>query len=577
MNEIWECVHQRFELRGTTPRVLSKQPLHEAACSMAKPNGSMNWREYFIIVVSSLLLSCVLDPLVLGHLLPITLTKMKNQLGNYFVVLQYLFCNRILRNKHLSKIDGLQLSLYGHGIRPVRFAKYLGCTSFTIIELLEYLMDVCKVFPKSIVVDCVLCADSTLLLEVKANGSRILPTFFSQVGEVYFVGHSLPPHFVVEDCKVASFILETVLSNEKSCLYSVIIDVDEVSHNSHETVGINRRVEEMLKCLLAAISPFFVNSYRPYLGLKRLHVYAKYKGQHMCAGVTNIAMDHLFSIVQGQRHLESLSISGWWTRSRAQKVDSLCSLFFGSSLTSVHLKLLDLPVVLVQELIQVFLYSPCSRSRELVLQSVWMYEDSTNITPNCVDHPDSDGGTEHKSLHLIAMYIPNHFIAWLSNLVAVRLHMLVLSDIQYDPDMMPGGILGALGQHPNSQIQIVHLNSHTVDCPKEGLELLLQNPSVKHLHLTGPRKDLLDNLVLGLLNQAEVGALETLSVKEASFTEVDLSDFKRLLTALFHLPQLQQLTVDFSKTIFSTEQIATWRECSKGKKLKQLLLPRYCL
>ena len=124
-----------------------------------------------------------------------------------------------------------------------------------------------------------------------------------------------------------------------------------------------------------------------------------------------------------------------------------------------------------------------------------------------------------------------------------------LSDIQYDPDMRPGGLLGVLGSHKNCHIESVSVSCHTADCPSEALDLLLKNKSLHSVTLVEPKAPLISSLVQGLkaISVQLNGSLRHLAVRKAVLGS---NMCQSLFDALHQFPQFSEMTIDVSGTVF---------------------------
>ncbi len=605
MNEVWKNVCQRHDLKsyastifsGVSPAVYLTTLLNIARTLSARKteNSPVDWREFFVTVACNLLLCAQQLPLAQYSEPSCNVTE---QHSIYVILLQYLFCNQFWRAKRYTlEGDGISMFVYGQRVRPSRFARYTSITqvSFTLTDLVAFVTDVCRVYPKSLVVDCDLCSIEQFYS--LPMGEKLLQDFLSQVRDVHFVSRSMNLGSTITVTQLLRVILST--PSPELCSLSICLEEEQRAVERGSLV----RADTSLRNILLAIRPFFaafqedsssegfpcssastgmkslVNG--PCLSLRSLRV--SKKGRH--SGTSGLCAKYFFDIVQAQQKLETVEISGWWTWSDRLtppvNISSVSSLFFHSQLSLIQLRQLDLPAFVVQSLVEAFVQSPSTHKQEFTLYSVWMYGDCRGRTTTVDNHlnlPKKDPVTEQKYLTLQSMYIPNSFIEWLTTLECINLNTLVVCDVQYDRDMYPGGIIGALGRHKHCQVRTVHLSTHTHYCPSEGLELLLQSPSLKELCLTGPKHELFDNLLTGLQNQAAVGSLRTLAIFQTSFVEMDSSEFGRLAAAVFSLPQLSELTLEIADCQMVPEQImslgSAWRgnRTSNGNRLQRFKL-----
>ena len=599
MDEVWEVVCQRYQL--TLPflsLVHPKSQLYDV------PVGSICWRiqkppdcfmslkEYFLTIIYSLLLH--VEPVdVLVYVSEYQWNTGRLQ-SNYVGVLQYLFNTKLFSRREIKTHRGIPVVLFQQAIRPARFESFIGnpdhsCTAF---DLMQFMTEKLKVLPKGLMVSSHNFIASPLWEELThCVAKRVaLKHFLSDVREVEFLTEPYK-----EAAKPVFLLLESILTNKEPLLDSLVIAVHEFRARRRHGLGRNGKTicraftGPTLRDILVTISPLLESktspsSSPPYQSLKRLHITTKYKGETTSAYA--IATNQFIRIAQNQKKLESVYTSGWlqWSEKYIPHpaFETLCSIT--ARLTLFHLRNMDLPAPLVQALIQSFLSSISSHKCELVLSSVWMYDDPKAISKLITRHkhaptsPTVDElGIKYKCLRLLSMYIPNHFIEWLSSLCSVRLNLLEISNLQYDYNMVLGGVLGALGQHPNCHITHVHCSNHTQDCPQERVDWLLQDPGLQTLHFGGAKKDMLDCLAVGLMNQANVGSLQSLTLVRCKFyPESEDSNFEVFFSSLFSLPQLPELTLEVRETHFKLSHLATlchaWEEKSGGKKLKRIVL-----
>ena len=609
MDEIWELVCQRYQLSLPFLSLVQPKsqlydvPVGSVCWRILKPHScSLSMKEYFLVIVCSLLFHVEpVDVLVYVSEYQWNTGRLQN---NYVGVLQYLFSTKLYSRREIKAHRGIPLVHVQQVVRPARFEHFIGspdcsCTAF---QLMEFMIEKLKVRPKGLMVSSHNFIASPFWEELIHSVSKrvALKQFLSEVREVEFLTEPYK-----EAAKPIYLMLETILTSKNPQLESLVIGVNEFRARRRHGLGRNGKTVcraftgPTLRDILVTISPLLEAkvsapgspssdspSPQSYQGLKKLHITTKYKGESTSAYA--VATEQFIRIAQNQRHLEFVYTSGWlqWSEKYIPHTafETLCSIT--SRLSLFHLRNMDLPAPLVQALIQSFLSSNSFRKCELVLSSVWMYDDPKatskfakwhkHMPPEPATTAD-ESGLAHKSLRLLSMYIPNPFIQWLSTLHSVRLHMLELSNLQYDYNMMHGGVLGVLGQHPNCHITHVRCSNHTQDCPQEGVNWLLQDFGLQTLHFGGAKKDMLDCLAVGLVNQGRVGSLRCLTlVRNKFYPETQDSDFKKFFTALFSLPQLEELTFELRETHLKFTHLATlyyaWKEKGNGKKLRRLFL-----
>ena len=611
MNEIWGKLCERLspgKPGGTARRLLEPliMKLQHAGPTMWKQLADplcTVWKELFAIITCSLLLH--ISPICISDYFKPVSFRQRLRLhrvvtGDFASVLQYLFCSAYLSAKYIRAYGGLSLVVCGQVVKPKRFVEYLDkCDG---MKLLRYVIERCRMYPKCLFINCTSSARSSLFREIRANEEnvRFLQKLLCEVQQVEFVVRAGFRMYARAQEHIY-LMIRSILSSPNPQLESLTIQAREavVPPTFKPTCG--TLVKGILTDIAALfgdfpprtnpVAPSVPTSSRPivpYHGLKKLNISTTGIWKPGSTSADATASEYFIRIAQSQAKLESLHISRWWVWSEksAPPMDfnSLCSLFFHSSLSYLHFHELDLPAAFVQGLIRTFLYSSVSHSMELILHSVWMYNEPISddkLVPywdGVIPNPDDDhSGLKHKTLRLVSMYISNPFITWLSTLQFIRLKELELTDLQYDSDMKPGGILGALGRHSNCQITNVEVSSHTVDCPKEGLDTLLQHSSVNTLNLVGAKKDLLESLARGLVSKSTVDSLQTLSISIAQLKPEEMEEiyFKDLFKAIISLSQLPSMTLDFS--IGSHHQYAAafhdvWKSHGNGKQLGKLIL-----
>ena len=609
MNEIWGGLCERLSPGrpgGAARRLLEPLivKLQHAAPAMWKQLSDplcTVWKELFAIITCSLLLH--ISPVCIADYFKPVSFRQRLRLhrvvsGDFLSLLQYLFCSAYLSAKHIRTYGGLSLVVCGQVIRPKRFAEYLDkCDS---MKLMRYVIERCRLYPKCLFINCISSARSSLFRELRVNEENMqtLRKLLCEVRQVEFVIRTGFRMYLRAQEHIY-LMIESVLSSQNPQLESLTIQAREavVPLTFKPSCG------TLVKGILTDIASLFVDLPRktdtasppcpkssivPYHGLKKLNISTTGIWKPGGSSADATASEYFIRIAQSQTKLESLHISRWWVWSEksAPPMDfnSLCSLFFHSNLSYLHFHELDLPAAFVQGLIRTFLYVSSTSHRELILHSVWMYDEPISddqLVPyrdNTVPNPEDEySGLEHKTLRLVSMYISNPFITWLSTLKFVCLKELELTDLQYDSDMKPGGILGALGRHSSCQIANVDVSSHTVDCPKEGLEVLLQHSSVNTLNLVGAKKDLLESLACGLVSKPTMDSLQILSISIAQLKPEETEEilFKDLFKAILSLSQLPSMTLDFS--IGGYHQYAAvfhdaWKSYGNGKQLGKLIL-----
>ncbi len=605
-NEVWKHICQRQDFSSLRPaafggvlptRYISTLTSNARASAVNKDTSlSVGWRTFFVTVACNLLLCAQQIPLVqfFEHSHD---GQLKKQHSIYFLLLQYLFCNQFRFSKRYVKERGsLYMFVYGQKVQPPRFAQYTSVNEVCITptELVMFLTDTCCVYPTSLIVDCDLC--NVVQFCEAPNGEKILQLFLSRVQHLCFTSQIMSS----TSSLTVTHLLSSIFSSPSPQLVSLSVCLEDEQQERY--CPVNRRDNKgnsFLRPILGVIRPFFADFREdsspefsptlsagmsgtsvghPYMGLKRL----KMSNSHRHPVASSSCAKYFFEIAQAQQQLEELEITGWWTWSEKQtssvSLGLVCSLFFYSHLSTVELRQLDLPACMVQSLVEAFLRSPSAHRQEFTLYSVWMYGDcKANVTSilNCPWLSEVPAVFGQKFLNFRSMYIPNSFIEWLVTLECIRVNALVLCDIQYDRDMYPGGIVGALGAHKDCQIQRLHLSTHTQYCPSEGLDLLMQNPVLKELTLTGPKNQLFDRLLTGLRHQNTMSNLRKISIRQTSFVTMETCVFEHLATAIVSLPQLANLTLEITDCQLLPEQIISlgrvWRE-SGEKKLQMFVL-----
>jgi len=151
--------------------------------------------------------------------------------------------------------------------------------------------------------------------------------------------------------------------------------------------------------------------------------------------------------------------------------------------------------------------------------------------------------------------------------------MLELSRLKYADGDCTSNILDRLCQKLGFHIETFELEDLS-QCSKEGLTTILHNPTLHTLKLgdnihynvpmySKPSADLLDALTDGLKNQARIGMLRYLSVNNTSFVSME-ANAQHFFDALFQLPQVPELTVDFNGSYFQPDHLRwlykAWQE-----------------
>lgn len=591
-------------------------------------SSALSWRDHFANIICTLLLHALPIP----SLQPSSIfCKEVGCLNN--LILQYLFCIGLVPIKQMKAYGGLPLVLYDRELKiPRRYVLFTDSTQpfYNVLELMAFINEKCHLLPKALVVDCNSFINSAIWSSKPVPISQSLPIsqsklatttsslqqFLSQTREIEFHAVCREAPDVTnrrtllplshhsqsqQSVSIITLFLELLVVSPEAHLDSLTLKVQEIQrvHPLRTKHRISDRSGQLLKEIMTAITPLFsenavetpkygtsafpapIWSCAPYCGLRKFKVATNYKGEGNSANITST--QQFFQLIQSQKHLESIHISGWWEwsdilLSHTLRLDDemIAAFLFPPHLTDLHLQNLDMPASFIQRLILAFLSSPSTHRQKFTLYSVWMY-DETNKTRS-KRYKCNSQGIRCKSLQLLSMYISNHFIQWLRTVPSISLNSLELRDLQYDPDMVPGGVLGALGQHPRCEIENVLVSNHTVDCPREGLEFLLKNPSLKSLEITGAKKELLESLTLGLSAavQSKVSSLQTLSLIATEFShEIGMSEFEALCNAIFSLPQLSKLSLHISDgCFFNLEHVRIMhdacKKCDKGNQLKKL-------
>ena len=564
-------VHQPSALDNTSDGV---KPARK--CEYTGNQPEYEWRKCFINIVCSLILSSIRVPLHFSRERGHSGSKHYSSRGRplplspFDVALQLLLTGHTqLPQAHSSRHDLSSLSiLYCRcNVRPKRMIAFLHGFESSLKEathlqkLIHILVSEFSIFPQTLCISHAKTSNSEVYQQLWRENSAndTLNLFLSKVVSLKLCYREIIPELSNGFC-----ITECITSLPESCLESLAIVIAE--HATHAN-GRSHMCKNLLSSLVPLFSPtlleqegcsFDINRESGgFSGLRNLHVSTNYSVESSKFN-NAVATRELMRIAANQKQLESLSVSGWW--GYLQKIHStsmgilekFCNCVFGSHLTLVHLKDLDIPVSLVQTFMKLFLQYPAVHEQTFVLQSVWMHEANTGSELDSLTAMNSATMSEEraatKSLHFLSMHIPNPFLSWLSTLPRLVLKDLELSDIQYDLDMTPGGLIGVFGNHNHSGVDNLSVSCHTRDCPEESIDLMFD--TLQSLTLVQPKPNLLRNLVQGLRGVNKT-YLRYLAIKDASLNSGNERLCKEFIDALFGLPQLSEMILDLRGTKMS--------------------------
>ena len=529
---------------------------------------TFSWKECFTNALSSFLVSSSLicDAGDKKHGMPIDFL-----FNSFEIALCILFTGDKPHRMSVKNYRRLVFQYCGRTVRLQRLSGYLDTlqesrASQRHIIQLAYMMVKFDLVPKSLCIGNREVEKEDPILEwVKPNSLSIVGPFLSKVAILKLCLKGSLRHNLLG---YGYFVIKSILSLPSHSLESL-----KIIENESQRV-FRRSNVSLIKTILVNLSPLLTNKstdvnhvvhsrgIQPFAGLKDFQVTSKYKLERSTF-VNAIATRELMNIVAYQKHLESLTVSGvWGWSSKVQTTrhfQSFCGSLFSCHLSLVWLKDLDIPVPLLQTLLQVFFQLPGSSQQTFVLQSVWMFEPDADLSLGSLSSTSSNSLSEcyetSKCLHFFSMHVPNYFLSWLSTLPSLPLKEVELSDIQYDADMRPGGITAVLGSHAHCSIASMCISCHTVDCPSEALDILLRKKSLRSLTLVEPKTPLLSSLVQGLhsLNSDTGSSLEYLAVRSPVLSEGEGVSREALLSALHHLPHFSDVTIDLSGIVLGRD------------------------
>lgn len=502
---------------------------------------SLSWRECVINIVCSLILS---NAKVATHYFgvkpPPIETKYhfrQTSLHSFYVALEIIFGGLIVitqqdgpPRKRLT-FNSLAIKAGSHYTVPNRINRLLQCLDVSLKQrthlhvLIRILVTECELFPTNLCVNDVPVTTESLShrqLWTGCNSTRLLRLFLGRVESLKLCYRDSIPTF-----SCGYFVTECVTKLPKSNLESLVIVINERPTQS-------KGHPQMCKTLLSSLAPLLSSNLdndrgSGYSNLTNFQVLSNYSVESSKFN-NAVATKGLMQVAANQKHLMSLVVAGCWgyqSKMGTHVLTGFCHSLLSSHLRYIHLRDLDMSLTLVQLFLKLFLNSRAPHEQVFVLQSVWMHETSIGCDlEGLVEIPDNpnpvvDEGRK-KSLHFLSMHIPNSFIAWLSTLPVLMLNDLRLSDIQYDLDMLPGGMIGAIANHRHSSVENVSVSCHTTDCPNEMLDVLLQkSDTLRSLTLVGPKPNLIKILITGLnaLKHHPKPALRHLTVKKADFDQ----------------------------------------------------------
>ena len=547
----------------------SGQRVQERADCAARNDGcAFSWRQCFTNVLSSLILSpCQLSIREAhqrtGCSRRHSIRSRSPSVDSFEAVLQILFSGQTPSRQDLGSYNSLSLLYCGHFVRPARIMKYLStlqscrADQMQTVKLMEMMILDFDLLPKSLCID-----------HKESNGPDAEPVW-AKHDLSSTVGHFLSMVKVLKLCLRGNFggnshgyyVIKCILSLPSPSLESLRIAEND------QLIKLNGRSHNcLIKNTLVSLAPLLTHSSNEetaaqqkenhsFSGFRDFQVSSNYKLEY--SNFHNaIATKELMNIVSQQKNLESLVVSGCWGWSSKVHSSSIlhtfCGSLFGSHLSLVHLKDLDMPAPILQIFLREFLQTFASHKQMFILQSVWMYETDEfefSTLPSTNDSSVECPKMTNKTLHLLSMHVPNYFLSWLSSLPCLAVKNVELSDIQYDRDMRPGGLVGVFGSHKNCHIESVSVSCHTADCPSEALDLLLKNKPLHSVSLVEPKAPLLSSLVRGLKASSIQlnSSLRHLAVKKAV---LDNNMCQSLFDALHQCPQFSEMTIDLSGTVF---------------------------
>ena len=547
-----------------------------------------SWKEWFVTVVCSLLV----------HFIPLTISEYLDRRANMLspgihhnciILLQFLFCTEFHSQFFIKKYKCLPIIQDSHNLSPNRFSPFLDRSlhEHAASNLLNFVMKECQLYPKSLSFDCNGFAQSSMWKEMNRQDSHQLKETFRQflqkVDEVDITAKEEVKADVTANnvCRHIHWIIETILSVDNPALRTLNLLLSDQPRGSLS-----------LSNVLEDISPLFVKQQQvlkdtaaltiPYQGLKKLKI-SGFSGTPSC-------VEQLVQVAHSQKCLESIHYSSASERScnlvLHPDIELLCSLFRHDTIRNVHLENLKLEPHFVQEIIQAFLLSPSAQ--KMIMKDVVHHFPLVHSL--FAAQPIGELPSLPKSLHLVSVHISSTFCPWLTTLPPLTLDTLELSCLTYTDDNPTSNILGSLCQNSGLHIESVELKDLS-QCSKHSLTTILHNPTLQTLKVADnlnfdvpiyskPAADLLDALTDGLTKQASIGTLRYISINETSFVSME-SNAQHFFDALFQLPQLPELTVDFNGSYFQPDHLRwlyrAWQENTGCTVRLKKLNFRFCL
>lgn len=524
-----------------------------------QPNSTqqlLSWRECVINIICSLILSnAKVGTQHFGVKQPCEIRFKQSFLHSLYVALQIIFGGHIkitqddVSSRKRFTFNSLAIKYGPHYAVPTRINRLLQRLEDSLKQkthlhvLISTLVTECEIFPTNLCINDAPVTDesqSHQQLWTEYNSTHLLRQFLSRVENLKLCYRDAIPKF-----SCGYFVTECVTKLPESNLESFVIVINERTTQS-------RGHPQMCKTLLTSLAPLLSSNLENgggigYSNLTNFQVLSNYRVESSKFN-NAVATKGLMQVSANQKRLESLVVAGCWgfqLKMGMHVLTDFChSLLLSSHLRFIYLRDLDISLSLVQLFLRLFLHSQAPHEQVFVLQSVWMHETSIGCDlDGLVEIPDNPyhivGDVRKKSLHFLSMHIPNSFLVWLSTLPVLMLKDLQLSDIQYDPDMLPGGMIGAIANHRHSFVENVSVSCHTTDCPSEMLDVLLEkSDTLQSLTLVEPKPNLIRILISGLnaLKHHPKSTLHHLTVKKAHFEHDQLcQDFVDSLLGLSDL------------------------------------------
>lgn len=500
----------------------------------------LSWRECVINILCSLILSNVK---VGTHHFgvkppPCEINFKQTSLHSLYVALQIIFAGHIMitqedaSSRKKFTFNSLAIKNSPHHAVPNRINRLLQRLEDSLKKkthlhvLIRTLVTECEIFPTNLCINDAPVTGESLShqqLWTECNSTHLLKQFLGRVESLKLCYRDEIPKF-----SCGYFVTECITKLPESNLGSLVIVINERTTQS-------RGHPEICKTVLTSLAPLLSSNLdngggSGYSSLANFQVLSNYRVESSKFN-NAVATKGLMQVSANQKCLRSLVVAGCWgfqSKMGTHVLTGFChSLLLSSHLRFIHLRDLDISLSLVQLFLRLFLHSQAPHEQVFVLQSVWMHETSIGCDlDGLVEIPDNPNHTvddaRKKSLHFLSMHIPNSFIAWLSTLPVLMLNDLQLSDIQYDPDMLPGGMIGAIANHCYSFVEKVSVSCHTTDCPNEMLDVLLEkSDTLQSLTLVEPKPNLIRILISGLnaLKHHPKSTLHHLTVKKAHFEQ----------------------------------------------------------